>query len=262
MIRSISLVFFGGFSVINAFSFSPNGVATSRKFGVASYSSLDSRFSTSLFSEETATEESGGEFWEGADAQPTGEPIDIYCGNLDWDIDEDFLADEFAVYGEVTNVFLPRDRDTNRKRGFAFVTMVGRDSVERAIAGLDGEQLYGRNVRVNEAQKREPRQTRPPPSIDPIDESTFNTAGASEVKLYIGNLSYDSTKESVKAAFESFGVVSDCFFPTDRDTGNPRGFCFVTMSATEALEAAKGMNANEFEGRTIRVSESKPRERN
>mmetsp|Transcript_6472 Transcript_6472/g.13564 ORF Transcript_6472/g.13564 Transcript_6472/m.13564 type:complete len:285 (+) Transcript_6472:100-954(+) len=284
MIGKISLVLLTGLNVADAFSLSSNGSTISRKFGVVSNSPLESRYSTSLFSEEVAAEtaeiaetvaepaettaepaetaeDGGGEFWEGADEQPTGESIDIYCGNLDWDIDEDFLADEFAVYGEVSNVFLPRDRESGRKRGFAFVTMVGRDSVERAIAGLDGEQLYGRNVRVNEAQKREPRQSRPAATYDPIDASSFNTAGNSEVKLYVGNLNYDSTKESVKAAFEGYGTVNDCFFPIDRDTGNPRGFCFVTMGSAEALSAANEMNGKEFEGRTIRVSESKPRER-
>lgn len=55
--------------------------------------------------------------------------------------------------------------------------MVGREGAERAVAGLDGEQLYGRNVRVNEAQKREQRAPRPRRTFEEVDFSNFNANG-------------------------------------------------------------------------------------
>mmetsp|Transcript_22256 Transcript_22256/g.50962 ORF Transcript_22256/g.50962 Transcript_22256/m.50962 type:complete len:227 (-) Transcript_22256:447-1127(-) len=181
MIRNVSLIFLSGLTAANAFSAGvQSGISTCRKFGVVTPAST--RSSTRLFSEEVevAAEGSESEFWDESksdEAKPgDGEMIDLYIGNLDWDIDEDFLADEFSVYGEVSNVFLPRDRDTGRKRGFAFVTMVGREGAESAVTGLDGEQLYGRAVRVNEAQKRE-QKSRPRPSFEPVDASNFNTSG-------------------------------------------------------------------------------------
>lgn len=83
--------------------------------------------------------------------------------------------------------------------------------------------------------------------------------GASEVKLYIGNLNYETSVESVRAAFEDIGQVSDVYFPLDRDTGSPRGFCFITMPAEDALAAATSLNGSQMDGRTIRVTESRPK---
>jgi len=265
MLSKFTIILLTGLPAAYAFSLNANSksIAVCRKFGVIS--PVPSRYSTSLYSEEVDVAETAstteGEFWEDS-ADTDREFIDLYIGNLDWDIDEDFLADEFSVYGEVSNVFLPRDRDTGRKRGFAFVTMVGREGAERAVEGLDGEQLYGRNVRVNEAQKREPRTTRPRPVADEIDPSTFNQSGGAEVKLYIGNLNYETPVETVRKAFEDIGSVSDVYFPLDRDTGSPRGFCFVTMPADDALSAATALNGSAIDGRTIRVSESRPKPQN
>ena len=49
------------------------------------------------------------------------------------------------------------------------------------------------------------------------------------MKLYVGNLSFDTTMETIQSLFEQYGTISDCFLPNDRQTGRPRGFAFVTM---------------------------------
>mmetsp|Transcript_22256 Transcript_22256/g.50963 ORF Transcript_22256/g.50963 Transcript_22256/m.50963 type:complete len:192 (-) Transcript_22256:230-805(-) len=87
----------------------------------------------------------------------------------------------------------------------------------------------------------------------------YIASGLSQVKLYVGNLNYDTTVETVREAFEAQGSVSDVYFPLDRDTGSPRGFCFITMPADEALIAANALNGSNMDGRTIRVTESRPK---
>lgn len=72
-----------------------------------------------------------------------------------------------------------------------------------------------------------------------------------QVKLYVGNLSFDSTQESIKPLFEKYGEVVDCFLPTDRESGKVRGFCFVTMPAAAAEEACNGLNGYELDGRAL-----------
>lgn len=59
--------------------------------------------------------------------------------------------------------------------------------------------------------------------------------------------------------FEEYGTVSDCFMPTDRDTGKVRGFCFVTMPSADAEVACAKMNGRELDGRPLRVNEAQPR---
>jgi len=78
----------------------------------------------------------------------------IYVGNLSFQTTEASLRDAFEANGEVTEVKVITDRDTGRSRGFAFVTMANSDAAKKAIAALDGANLDGRALRVNEAEER------------------------------------------------------------------------------------------------------------
>jgi RNA recognition motif-containing protein len=79
-------------------------------------------------------------------------------------------------------------------------------------------------------------------------------------RLYVGNLSYSVTKESLRSAFESFGSVTDVHVVSDRTTGQSRGFGFVTLStADEARAAMAAMNGASHEGRALRVNEAEER---
>lgn len=80
----------------------------------------------------------------------------IYVGNLPFSATEDEVRDLFAVHGEVESVALPMDRDTGRMRGFGFVEMADNDA-NQAIEALDGTEMDGRQLRINEARPREPR---------------------------------------------------------------------------------------------------------
>jgi RNA recognition motif-containing protein len=77
----------------------------------------------------------------------------IYVGNLPFSATEQEVSDLFATYGTVQQVSLPTDRETGRKRGFGFVEMDDADA-RRAIENLDGVDLGGRQIRVNEARAR------------------------------------------------------------------------------------------------------------
>ena len=80
------------------------------------------------------------------------------------------------------------------------------------------------------------------------------------MKLYIGNLSWDTDTEKLKAHFEPFGAVSDAVVITDRESGRSRGFGFVTMDDNE--EAKKAMtecDGTDLDDRTIKCSEAAPR---
>lgn len=79
--------------------------------------------------------------------------------------------------------------------------------------------------------------------------------------MYVGNLAWAATGEDLKDLFSQYGEVADVYVPTDRDSGRPRGFAFVTMGSKEAMEAAiKGADGLEFQGRDLRVNEARPRD--
>ena len=78
----------------------------------------------------------------------------IYVGNMSYNTSEEDLHNLFAQYGEVLSVNLIVDRDTNRPKGFGFVEMDQNNAADAAISQLDGKEVDGRNLRVNEAIAR------------------------------------------------------------------------------------------------------------
>jgi len=80
-------------------------------------------------------------------------------------------------------------------------------------------------------------------------------------RLYVGNLSFNTTADGVRTAFQDFGTVSDVHLVTDRETGRSRGFAFVTMGTTEeAAKAIEGMDGKTLDGRPLRVNEAEQRQ--
>jgi RNA recognition motif-containing protein len=80
-------------------------------------------------------------------------------------------------------------------------------------------------------------------------------------RLYVGNLSFQATTESLREAFAACGEVADVHIVQDRDSGQSRGFAFVTMgSADEAAKAISSLDGTDFAGRSLRVNEAEERQ--
>jgi RNA recognition motif-containing protein len=84
----------------------------------------------------------------------------IYVGNLSFNTNEDALRDCFSGFGEIASVKIIVDRDSGRSKGFGFVEMNSEEEANAAIQSLNGKDLDGRPIRVNEAQERPPREQR------------------------------------------------------------------------------------------------------
>jgi len=84
----------------------------------------------------------------------------LYLGNLPFSASDDDIREAFSAYGTIEDLFIPLDRETNRPRGFAFITLADDDLARKAIEEMDGSDLQGRNLRVNEAEERRPQQNR------------------------------------------------------------------------------------------------------
>ena len=85
--------------------------------------------------------------------------MDIYVGNLAYSTNDDSLKSAFAAYGEVSSARVVSDRMTGRSKGFGFVEMPDRTQAQAAIDGLNGKELDGRTLRVNESRPK-PREER------------------------------------------------------------------------------------------------------
>ncbi len=77
------------------------------------------------------------------------------------------------------------------------------------------------------------------------------------MKIYVGNLSFDTNEDSLRNAFAAHGDVEDVIVITDRETGRPRGFAFVSMPDSAARAAIDALNGKELDGRTLNVNVAK-----
>lgn len=78
----------------------------------------------------------------------------LFVGNLSWNTRDESLYEAFSQFGEVTDAKVITDRETGRSRGFGFVTFADEQAGQDAMSAMDGQELDGRPIRVNEAQER------------------------------------------------------------------------------------------------------------
>lgn len=189
---------------------------------------------------EATVEEGGGEAEEVVAEPAIVQNTKLYFGNLPYNCDSAQLAGIIQEYASPEMVEVLYDRDTGRSRGFAFVTMSSVEDCEAVIQNLDGSQYGGRTLRVNFSDKPKPREPLYPES---------------EFKLFVGNLSWSVTSESLIEVFQEYGNVVGARVLYDGDTGRSRGYGFVCYSSKQEMDAAlESLNGAELEGRDMRIS--------
>lgn len=166
-----------------------------------------------------------------------------YCVNLAYETTNKDLREAFGEYGKVESVYIPIDRNTERPKGIGFVAMSSEDELNAVIAAFAEAELGGRKIFVNKAKPRGEVGT-------PKEEMT---------KMYIGNISFETTADELTEYFSTWGRVKDCYLPTDRETGQPRGFAFLTMTPEGVAASIENADGIDFGGRTIEVKVSLPR---
>lgn len=216
-----------------------------------------SRVSAAVAQEETAAidapveEEQVGEEGQGEvaaegggeEAASTGEDTvktKLYFGNLPYNVDSAQLAGMIQEYASPEVVEVLYNKETGKSRGFAFATMSSLEDCDLIIRNLGGSQFMGRILRVNYADR--------PKAKEPLYPET-------EHKLFIGNLSWSVTSETLTEAFREFGNVVGARVLYDGETGKSRGYGFVCFSTKSEMEAAlESLDGEELDGRPMRVS--------
>lgn len=132
------------------------------------------------------------------------------------------------------------DRETNRSRGFAFVTMRTMEEANEAVSRFDRSEFMGRRMRVSFPDRSRNDGPRPVSSVN---------------KLFVGNLPWGMDDITLENLFTEHGKVVDSRIVYDRESGRSRGFGFVTLSsADEVNEAISKMDGSLVDGRPIRVN--------
>jgi len=185
----------------------------------------------------------------------------LFVGNLSWNVDEEWLTREFEEYGELSGVRLITDRSTGRSKGFGYVQFVNAADAAKAHAGKKGAMIDGRACNVDFAADRSTggQQDRSQARAKFHGDTTSPPSDT----LFVGNLSFDVGQETVSEAFGEYGTVMGVRLPTDRETGEAKGFGYVTFSSVDEAKAAlENMQGAEIAGRACRLDYSQPRPQN
>ena len=187
-------------------------------------------------------------------APADAESKSIFVGRLSWSIDNDRLAQEFSVCGEVVSATVQMDRNTGKSRGFGYVHFAASEAAQKALQ-MNGQEIDGRAVNINLSQPQDRTQAREKRANAFGDETS-----PPSTTLFVGNLSFGVTEDTVWSFFNEWGVKS-VRLPTDRETGRPKGFGYVEFEGIEgAKKAFEGATGAEIDGRNIRVDFSQPRD--
>jgi RNA recognition motif-containing protein len=148
---------------------------------------------------------------------------------------------------KVIDVRVNMERETGRSRGFAHVDV--RDSSKAAFKALRGASLGGRQLRVDLSDERRPQG----------GERKSNPSGgypgqSDEREIFVGNLDFGTTSESLADALSAFGSVEHASVKKDRETGRSRGFGFVTMGSPQEARKVARAESVEVDGRQVRIN--------
>ncbi|KAI9490294.1 hypothetical protein BDB00DRAFT_725549, partial [Zychaea mexicana] len=161
----------------------------------------------------------------------------MFIGGLNWETTDESLQQYFAQFGEVADCVVMRDPATNRSRGFGFLTMADSNTLD-AIVNQD-HYLDGKRIDPKRAIPREEQ-----------DKTE---------KIFVGGISAEVDEEEFQNFFTQFGTVIDATLMTDRDTGRPRGFGFITFENSNGVDEALRQPDLAIKGKPIEVKKAMPK---
>lgn len=160
----------------------------------------------------------------------------LFVGGLPREIDTEKLRELFGKHGAMTDCIVMTD-DSGASRGFGFVTYSEKSHADAAIKELDGHKLHGRRIGVRDADNKEKRTKGP----------------AKGLKLYVGNLPFDTDEKAITGFFGDHATISEIALATDK-AGKPKGFAFVFINEKDkGDDVVKALNGKELNGRRIKV---------
>ncbi|KAG0227716.1 hypothetical protein BGW41_003705 [Actinomortierella wolfii] len=174
----------------------------------------------------------------------------IWIGNLSFLTTDKALRHFFKDVGaEITRVNLPKGRD-GRNKGFAYIDFSSQEGQENAIA-LSEKELDGRRVLIKSSKSFAGR---PMVSKTEVTEQSFKQKHAESPTLFVGNLSFNTTRESLKALFEDAGEIRKVRLATFEDSGKCKGFAYIDYTETEsATKALRDPKKHFLDGRKLKV---------
>ena len=181
----------------------------------------------------------------------------LFIGNLSWNVDEEWLTQEFEGFGEITGVRIITDRDTGRSKGYGYVEFTDTATAIKALEAKTGAEVDGRAIRCDFSTPRPPRDgagATPQQRSNDRAKSYGDNASQPSSTLWVGNIAFGADESVLTEAFEEFGSIKSIRMPTDRESGEPKGFAYVEFDSIDDSKAAfEGMSGQAISGRPVRL---------
>ncbi|KAG9926838.1 RNA-binding domain-containing protein, partial [Aureobasidium melanogenum] len=194
-----------------------------------------------------------------------GEPSKVlFVGGLSWNVDEDWLSKEFEEFSPVS-VRVITHADSGRSKGFSYVEFADVDAATQALNAKHGTDLDGRTLKCDFSTPRDNSNRSYDKNQVGARANAFGDKqqGAPSTTLFVGNVSFNTTTDSLTGYFSEYGSINSIRLPTDRETGAPKGFGYVEFGSVEEAKAAlEGLNGADVDGRNIRLDFAAPRDNN
>lgn len=182
----------------------------------------------------------------------------LFVGNLSWNVDDEWLYREFEEFGEIIRANIITDRESGRSKGFGYVEFTSSASAAAALAAKKDADIDGRKANVDFSTPRS--NDGPRDKADNRAKQFGDSQNAPSDTLFIGNLSFDADENAVGEAFGEYGTVINVRLPTDMESGNPKGFGYVTFDSIEGATAGyEAMKGQAIAGRPVRLDYATPR---
>jgi nucleolin len=181
--------------------------------------------------------------------KPAEDKVELYVSNVPYSVEESSIDDYFSKYGKVVNVKLLKDK-MGRSKGIAFVKFENSSQATKAL-GANETELEGRKIRVNFAGEK-PSGGEERRGGDDFRESRGPPKGDNQLTVFVGNISFGSSRQNLEDVFQDCGKIKDIRIPL-RDDGKPRGFAHIEFEEQSSVDKALKKNGTELDGRNLKV---------
>jgi len=172
--------------------------------------------------------------------------LKLFIGGLSWDTPDDTFIKYFSTFGKLTDSVVMRHPD-GKSRGFGFVTYEDPVVAEKVLATKDLE-IDGRKIDPKRAIPRDAA----PSKDDPSRQKTK--------KVFVGGLAADTPREEFESYFSKFGKITDCIIMTEKGSGRPRGFGFVTYDTEDSAEKVVEVKEHVIHGKAVDCKKAIPKD--
>ncbi|CAD6184992.1 unnamed protein product [Caenorhabditis auriculariae] len=175
----------------------------------------------------------------------TSQHYHVFVGDLSPEVDNRLLKESFAVHGEVSEAKVIRDAQTQKSKGYGFVSFPLKENAEQAITAMNGQWVGRRAIRTNWATRRPAEEARDKLTFEQI----FNSTKPDNTSVYVGNVHPVTTENDLREFFTKHGEISEVRL------FKAQGYAFVRYEKKEcATTAIMEANGKELGGNTIRCS--------